>query len=77
MIDQRLVEAFSRIFSLDPSQVTPQTSVENTADWDSLRHLRLILELEAVFEVRFLSDEIPGLTSLERLQSALQRLKVI
>jgi acyl carrier protein len=77
MIDQDLRNAFSRVFNLDQSQITIHTSADDVPAWDSLGHLRLILELESTYNVRFLSEEIPTLTSVERIQNCLQRHKAI
>jgi acyl carrier protein len=77
MIDQRLVEIISRVLNLDPSQITLETSVEDTTEWDSLGHLRLILEIEATYGVNFPIDEVPSLTSVERLLRSLQQHKVL
>jgi acyl carrier protein len=63
----------SRVLKLNPGSITPETSQENTEAWDSLAHLNLILEIEAAFGVRFSSEEIPLLTSVARLQEALER----
>jgi acyl carrier protein len=73
MLDRRLVEAMNRALKLNPGSITPETSQENTEAWDSLAHLNLILEIEAAFGVRFSSEEIPLLTSVARLQEALER----
>ncbi len=77
MLDSRLVQTVSRTFRLDPGKVTPETNPENTPSWDSVAHLTLILEVESAFGVRFSSEEIPALTSVGRLQEALQRQKAL
>jgi acyl carrier protein len=73
IIDQRLIETVSRTFDLDPSRVSAETSPGNTPAWDSVGHLNLILELEEVFQIRFSSEEIPEVNSVERLQQAITR----
>jgi len=72
MLDKRLVDAMSRILGRTTEGITPATSQENTGEWDSLGHLRLILEIEAVFGIRFSTAEIPELTSATCLQAALK-----
>ena len=73
ILDKRLIETVSRTFDLDPSQISAQTAPNNTPAWDSVGHLNLILELEEVFQIRFSSDEIPEVNSVERLQEAIAR----
>jgi acyl carrier protein len=76
MLDTRLVQTVSRLFQIQPSSVTPETSPDNLAAWDSVGHLNLILELEDVFGIRFPSDEIPMVNTVARLQEAISRLTV-
>lgn len=72
-LDPRLVETVSRVLSVDPASITSDTSPRNTAAWDSVAHINLVLELEDVFGVRFASEEIPTLDSVAKLQVAIGR----
>ena len=72
-LDPRLVETVSQVLSLDRASITPDTSPRNTAAWDSVAHINLVLELEDVFGVRFASEEIPTLDSVGKLQAAIGR----
>lgn len=56
---------------IEKKSVVAETSSENTAAWDSVGHLNLILDVEETFGVHFSSEEIPLLTSVGRLQEAL------
>jgi acyl carrier protein len=75
MLDSRLVEAVASVFGLRNSEVTPESSQENIADWDSVGHLKLVLALEDSFGVQFSTAQIPGLTSVAAIQVALDKLK--
>jgi acyl carrier protein len=71
MLDQRLIETVSRTLGIEKKLVMPETNSESTPAWDSVGHLNLILEVEETFGVHFSSEEIPLLTSVGRLQEAL------
>jgi acyl carrier protein len=66
-----LVESVSSILNIESEAVTLDTSQENTPSWDSLAHLRLILEIEQNLGIRFQSQDIPKLTSVANLSKAL------
>lgn len=72
-LDPRLVDTVSRVLSVDPSSVSADTSPRNTAAWDSVAHINLVLELEDVFGIRLPSEEIPMLDSVGKLQAAIER----
>ena len=69
-----LVNAVSSILSIKPEAVTPETSPENTPSWDSLAHLRLILEVEQNLGIRFQSRDITRLNSVAALDEAISKL---
>jgi acyl carrier protein len=69
-----LVDAVSTILNIKPEAVTPETSQENTPSWDSLAHLRLILEVEQNLGIRFQSQDITRLTSVAALNEAISNL---
>ena len=55
------------------TEVTPDTSTENTPQWDSLRHIELIFAVEDACAVQFDKDELADLTSVASLIAAVQR----
>lgn len=52
-------------------KVPANASSETLEDWDSLRHLDIILAVESATNVKFQTAEIVELTSLDKLQAAL------
>jgi acyl carrier protein len=74
MLDPKLIEAVARNLAIEPATVTAETSPEDVPDWDSVGDLKLILDIEEIFSVRFPARDIPTLTSAGRLQEALTRL---
>jgi acyl carrier protein len=61
----------AKVFGLHPGQVTDATSNQDTAEWDSLGHVTLIMELEGHYGVSFSTEEALGLTSVGALKRAL------
>jgi acyl carrier protein len=75
MLDSRLVEAVASVFGLSNDEVTPESSQENIAEWDSVGHLNLILAVEDACGVQFSTAQIPELTSVAAIQRALDKAK--
>ena len=61
-IDQKLVKILKKIFKEDKSFF----SMENTLNWDSLNHLRLISQIQKNFKVRISNFEISKLTDQKK-----------
>lgn len=71
-MNPKLIQTISTILNIDTSKITPDLSQENTPQWDSLTHLRLILELEQNLGIRFRSQDIPAMTSVAAIESVLR-----
>jgi acyl carrier protein len=52
--------------------VPPDASAETLEDWDSLRHLDIVMAIESDTGISFSTAEIVSLTSLEKLEHALR-----
>ncbi len=53
------------ILDLDPDSIDGLTSKDNTASWDSLQHINLVLALEQEFQVSFDVTEIESMFSFD------------
>lgn len=70
-IPQSLRDILADTLEIDPAQVTPELDVDAVEEWDSFRHLQLILAIEGEYGVQFDPAQVAGLTSVARLQEAL------
>jgi acyl carrier protein len=63
----------ARVFEVPSSAISDQASPQTVAQWDSLRHMNLILALEGEFKIEFSDQEIPEIFSLQRIEQAVER----
>jgi acyl carrier protein len=70
-VDTRLAQVFQRVFPSLAAADVPRASINDTLGWDSLGHIRLVMELEAEFGIDIPADDIATLTSFERLRQKL------
>lgn len=56
-----------------PEDVTPETSTESVENWDSFRHLQLVLSVEGEYGVQLDPQQVPELTTVAKLQAALEQ----
>jgi acyl carrier protein len=68
---EKLQIIFHDIFDIDPKLITTNTTIDNLDEWDSMKHLELIMEIEKVFHVDFVPHEIILLNSVERIMTSL------
>ena len=54
----------ARIFGVDRASIDGATSYESIPGWDSVNHLRLVMETERAFGVKYPLERIPSLMTL-------------
>ena len=54
----RVREIVSDVLQVDQDAITPDSSPENVASWDSVQHLNLVLALEEEYGLQFLPEEM-------------------
>lgn len=57
-LDEKIANIVSRKLSLETTSQLFGGGLGITPGWDSLRHIEVVLELEAVFDINFRSDEV-------------------
>lgn len=72
-IPSSLRDIFADILEISSEEVTPELSTESAETWDSFRHLQLILSIEDEYGVQFDPQKIPELTTVARVQQALEQ----
>jgi acyl carrier protein len=60
------------VFEVDPAELPDHVTSQDLEQWDSLRHLELMLELEREFGVEISSEAMPELLSLDAVEAYLR-----
>ena len=64
-------QTIAEVFFIEESEVTSESTPDSIPAWDSMGHLNLILALEQKFGQSFDPEQIPQLTSVEAITSAI------
>jgi len=60
------------VFKVPVGEITPRSSPETIATWDSVQHLNLVLALEEAFGVQFEPEEMDGMVGIDRILSVVE-----
>jgi len=69
-----LLSTIAAVLEIEPKAVTDATSMRTCPNWDSLRHLRMVMAIEQALGVRFPSDVIPKMVTVARIREEVARL---
>jgi len=67
-----LIEIVARTLSIDPRAVSEASTSANTRNWDSLRQVILMTELERIYGIEFEFDQINEAQSILRIRDILR-----
>lgn len=67
---EKLIEIMKEV--LEVEDISTNTSQDNCVNWNSLRHLNLVSELEDEFDVEFEPEEIAEMKSVNTIYDIIQ-----
>jgi acyl carrier protein len=67
MKNKFIYQILAKNLRISEDSINLETDTTNTPEWDSLAHLRIILELEKEFKIKVRNDQIGGLISIKKL----------
>ena len=72
-IKDRARAALAKALKVKPETIADTASQMDLSDWDSVRHMNVVLALENDFDIEFTDAELPNLTSLPMLVAAIEK----
>jgi len=66
---EKIVEIMTHVFKLE--EIQDNVSRKDCAEWDSLNHLNLVVELESSFNVTIEPEEIVEMRTLQDIEKIL------
>ena len=69
---ERLTTVMRDVFDDDEIVARPDLTAADVEEWDSLRHIRLVLSVEKAFHISFSASEIGNLKNVGDLATLIQ-----
>ncbi len=70
--EQKIKEVLAKVLGLDVSVIEDDATADGMEEWDSLRHLNLVLALEQTFNVEFEEEEVVEMLSIPLIRAVLE-----
>lgn len=64
----RILEILSNVFEVEITNLNEDSSIDNIENWDSIRHLNLILALEEEFNIIIPDEEVGDLVNFKLIE---------
>ena len=75
--ESRLKQVLANVFDEESESINDESSMDTIENWDSLKHLNLILALEEEFEVSFDEDESIIIISYPLIKTVLKEYDIV
>ena len=72
-MSQKVLEIIARVLEVPRAAVTVESSPKTLQQWDSLKHMNLILATEEAFGVAFGDDDLVAIADARTLIDALRK----
>ena len=73
---QHLKEAFSKSLELDLTEIKDDLAYSVNQQWDSIRHMNLVAEIEAIFDIMMETEDIIDMSSFAKAKEILGKYDV-
>lgn len=74
IIENKIFKIMSLVLKVDLQALNENSNMDNLSEWDSLRHMNLILALEEEFSVSLPEEDVANLTSFKLLNISISEL---
>lgn len=74
-MDNKIIELIARVLNVPVGDVTLETEIGELDEWDSLRNVQIIAQLEKEFEVKITPDMIMDLEDVSDIISLIKDMK--
>ena len=64
---KKISEIFEKVLHLKAGRISLETTKSNLHEWDSMKQLELILEIEKEFSIKFTLEEMISIDSITKL----------
>lgn len=71
-MEDRVKEIMGAVFEVDPTTINETSSQDTIENWDSIRHMSLVVALEEEFGVQLTDDQIADMESYKLVLLTLQ-----
>ena len=71
-MEEKLKTVISNVFELTSDKIDESTTMESIEQWDSLKHMELIMAIEEKFGIVFETEEILEITSFTGIKDILR-----
>lgn len=72
-MEQRLIKIITEVFEIKESEIHPGLSKDDVSNWDSLKHMDLVVSLESEFNIELEIEDIIKLVTIKDIIEVVEK----
>ena len=76
-IKQKVLKTMADVFEIDVADIPDNAAPGIVENWDSIRHMNLVVALEEEFDIRFNDIDIVDLININLIESIIKEMKSV
>lgn len=70
-MENKIKDIIASVFGVDPKDVDDNASPDTIENWDSIRHMNLVVALEEEFEIEFDDEELVDMVNYKIIRATI------
>ena len=75
--ETRIKQVMANVFGINIEKINEESSIDTIEEWDSLKHLKLVLALEDEFDISFTEEETIEILSYQLIKEILKSHNIV
>ena len=71
-MENKIKDIIASVFGIDPKDVDDNASPDTIENWDSIRHMNLVVALEEEFAIEFDDEELVDMVNYKIIQATIK-----
>lgn len=71
--EERVIQVISNVLNVPSTKLNSDSSPESIEQWESMKHIYLVLALEEEFNIQFDDEQIAELQSVQSIVAAIEK----
>ena len=72
-IDKEIYSLIANILNISTDKINLNTGIDNQSDWDSLNHIFIMTEIEKVFQISLLPNDVINMINIKSISNNLKK----
>ena len=69
---EKLIDLMSYVLRLSEDEIIDDLSIKNSDNWDSLKHMELVVSIEHIFGISLTLDDIVSMINVKGIKNVLR-----